>query len=149
MRLLLLVTALLGAASSASGQQLGLSGRQARLFGFAFTYTTYPITTNFNRTPVAHRAPGDAGSIFKLEYRNIRVLWGDNAIGSLGKVAGFDEIDYADISTLDILGVFTMYRVRVYGRTADEVEAEKLGLVRTGPPPPATPQPPVPAQPPP
>jgi len=142
-RLALALSALLVATSSASAQQLGLSGNQARLFGLLVSYTTYPITTNFHNTPVAHRAPGDAGSIFKLEYRNIRVLWGDNAIGSLGKEAGFSEIDYADITTLDILGVFTMYRVRVYGRTADEVKAEKLGLVRAGAPPP-TPQPPAP-----
>jgi hypothetical protein len=128
-RLALALTAMLFVASSASGQQLGLSGHQARLIGLIVSYTTYPLTTNFARTPVAHPAPGDAGSIFKLEYRNIRVLWGDNAIGSLGKDAGFAEIDYADVTTLDILGFFTMYRVRVYGRMKDEIEAAKRGMV--------------------
>ena len=90
------------------------------MYGGIFQLTTQPLTRNFHNTPVGHAAPGGAGSVKQLQYRGLRIVWDDNAIGALAKDAGFEEIDYADVQTLSILNVYTQYRVKVYGRMPGE-----------------------------
>ena len=81
--------------------------------GLLFTYATRPLTTNFHQTPVVDGAR-NAGSVFQVQYY-VRILWGDNSIGGLAEEAHFDEVYYADITTLSIYTYFKMERVRVYG----------------------------------
>jgi TRL (tRNA-associated locus)-like protein len=85
-------------------------------FGVVFQLTTRPLTINFDRTPVGVTRESGAGSVKQIQYRGLRVLWDDNALGSLAKEAGLEEIYYADVQTLSILNVYTQYKVRVYGR---------------------------------
>ena len=91
--------------------------------GEIFTWTTQPLSTHFNRTPVArHR---DArGDVKQLEYRGVsirvRIRWDDNAIGTIAREAGMAEVWYADFEYLSILGIWTQERVNLYGRYADE-----------------------------
>jgi hypothetical protein len=113
--------------------------------GLLLTYATRPLTTNFHRTPVVSVASGDdpapsrncangtwggsllpwgvcdflfgPGNVFQLEYY-VRVVWGDNSIGGLAEAAGFDEVYYADITTLSIYTYVKMERVTVYGHRA-------------------------------
>jgi len=84
--------------------------------GILFTYSTRPLTMNFDKTPVVNDGMG-SGSVFQLQYY-VRVLWGDDGIGGLAEEAGFDEVYYADITTLSIYTYFKMERVRVYGHRA-------------------------------
>jgi hypothetical protein len=85
--------------------------------GFLFSYATQPLTTNFKQTPVV-TDPGNSGGVYQVQYY-VQLDWGDNSIGGLAKEAGFDEVYYADITTLRIYSYFRMERVRVYGHRAD------------------------------
>ena len=86
--------------------------------GYLFTWATVPLTRNYRHTPVVDSANG-YGSIFHLEYSYwyipFSLDWGDNSIGGLAKEAGFDEVYYADMTTISVWTVFRMQRVRVYG----------------------------------
>jgi hypothetical protein len=85
--------------------------------GLIYTHTTRPLTTHFNRTPVAD-GDGLAGEsdVKELRYNAaLRVFWDENSIGSIAKEAGFKEMYYADIETFSVLGIWTQYRVHVYG----------------------------------
>jgi hypothetical protein len=86
--------------------------------GLLVTYATRPLTKNFHATPVVNDG-NSAGSVFQVQYY-VRILWGDNSIGGLGEEAGFDEVYYADITTLSIWTYFKMERVRVYGHRAGD-----------------------------
>ena len=85
--------------------------------GVLFTYATRPLTKNFHQTPVldGHK---NAGSVFQVQYY-VRIIWGDNSIGGLADEAGFDEVYYADITTMTVWSYFRMERVRVYGHRKD------------------------------
>jgi hypothetical protein len=83
--------------------------------GLIYTHTTQPLTTHFNRTPVGNGSQAK-GDVKELRYNSyMRVIWDENSIGSIAKEAGFSEIYYADIETFSILGIWTQYRVFVYG----------------------------------
>ena len=88
-------------------------------YGAVYTHITRPLTTNFHRTPVgdAFHAKGD---VKELRYNfYLRVLWDENSICSIAKDAGLKQIYYADIETFSILGIWTQYRVHVYGSKVD------------------------------
>ena len=89
---------------------LGLSGCARGLF---FTYTTEPLTTNFNRTLIVDQKV--SGSVKTLQYNNYRIDWGTMAIGEIAQRAGLDEAYYADVTTMTILGIWTQRWVHVYG----------------------------------
>ena len=83
--------------------------------GLVYTHITQPLTIDFHRTPVAdgYHAKGD---VKELRYNlYLRVLWDENSIGSIAKDSGLTEVYYADLETFSILGIWTQYRVRVYG----------------------------------
>ena len=85
------------------------------MHGLAYTHITQPLTTDFHRTPVANgfAAKGDVKELRYNAY--LRVLWDENSIGSIAKDAGLSEIYYADLETFSVLGIWTQYRVHVYG----------------------------------
>ncbi|MEX2208466.1 MAG: TRL domain-containing protein [Myxococcota bacterium] len=83
--------------------------------GLIYTHVTRPLTINFDRTPVANGSHAK-GDVKELRYNAyLRVLWDENSIGSIAKEAGFKEIYYADLETFSVLGIWTQYRVHVYG----------------------------------
>ena len=83
--------------------------------GLVYTHVTRPLTTHFDRTPVADGFVAD-GDVKELRYNAyLRVLWDENSIGSIAKQAGFTQIYYADLETFSVLGIWTQYRVHVYG----------------------------------
>jgi hypothetical protein len=88
------------------------------LRGMIYTNVTQPLTTHFDETPVV-RDGFENGDVKQLRYSYAHLLWDDNAIGALAKRAGFAEVYYADLQTVSILGIWTQYRVRVYGRKGD------------------------------
>ncbi len=45
----------------------------------------------------------------------MRVDWGSDGIGDIAKRHGFARVDYADVETLTVLGVWTQQWARVYG----------------------------------
>ncbi len=53
----------------------------------------------------------------ELRYNSyLRVIWDVNSIGALAKQEGLGELYYADLETFSVLGIWTQYRVHVYGR---------------------------------
>ena len=109
----------------------GCAHRPSAPTGILFSYSTRPLTTNFHQTPVVDGSSG-AGSIFQVQYY-VRLDWGDDSIGGLAEQAGFDEVYYADITTLRVYSYFKMERVRVYGHRKNSSVPP--------PPPPASPGP--------
>lgn len=91
-------------------------------FGIIYTHTFEPLSTDFHETPVAtEHAPGDV----KQLHVYVRVLWSGNALGEIAKENGIDQIYYADLETLSVLGIWTQEWAHVYGRRkADPVPAE-------------------------
>lgn len=81
-------------------------------FGLVYTHTFEPLTTNFHRTPVV--SDQAAGDVKQIQYY-VRVLWSGNAIGEIAKQHGFDEVYYADLETLRVLGIWTQEWAHVYG----------------------------------
>jgi len=91
---------------------LGLSGCAGQL-GLVYSHTIEPLSKDFYRTPVVtDQAAGDVKQI----HFYVRVLWNDNAIGEVAKENGIDEVYYADLETLRVLGIWTQQWVHVYGR---------------------------------
>ncbi len=83
--------------------------------GMIYTHITQPLTTHFNDTPMGDRFVAE-GDVKELRYGMfLRTLWDENSIGSIAKDAGFEEIYYADLETFSVLGIWTQYRVHVYG----------------------------------
>jgi hypothetical protein len=85
------------------------------LSGFIYTHTIVPLDVNLAETPVhTERARGSWNS---FRYY-IRVDWGSDGIGDVAKEHGFTRIDYADLETLSVLGIWTQRFAHVYGERA-------------------------------
>jgi hypothetical protein len=84
--------------------------------GLIFTYTTRPLTTNFDETPVSEPYEKGGDEVWQVQYRGLRILSGDNGIGSLARDARLKDAYYADVRTLSILNLVFLWRVQVYGK---------------------------------
>lgn len=80
--------------------------------GLVYTHTIQPLTTNFHDTPALK--DGAQGDVREIQYY-VRVSWSTNGIGAIAKENGFDEVHYADLETLRVLGIWTQQWVHVYG----------------------------------
>ena len=95
--------------------KLALACLAPLLASCVYTHTYRPLTTNFHETPVVRdKVQGD---VRQLDYY-VRVMWATNAIGDVAKEHGFEEVYYADLETLRILGIWTQQWAHVYGRRA-------------------------------
>jgi hypothetical protein len=85
------------------------------LAGCIYAHTTRPLTTDLHGAPVVDEEA--SGDVKRFQYY-VRVAWDSNAIGEIAKEHGFEEVYYADLETLRILGIWTQRWVHVYGRKA-------------------------------
>lgn len=81
-------------------------------YGLIYTHTYEPLSTDFHSTPVA--TDQESGDVKELSYY-VRVLWSGNAIGEIAREHGFDTVNYADLETLSVLGIWTQRWAHVYG----------------------------------
>ena len=88
--------------------------------GLVYSHTFEPLSTNFNETPVVSEHA--AGDVRQFNFY-VRVLWHGNAIGEIAKQHGFDEVYYADLETLRVLGIWTQQWAHVYGSRKAEPQA--------------------------
>jgi TRL-like protein family len=94
-----------------------LLGGCAGTFGLLYSHTRQPLTTDFHRTPASTQTA--SGDTKQIDYY-VRVLWSGNAIGEIARKHGFETVNYADLETLRVLGVWTQQWAHVYGtRRAD------------------------------
>ena len=87
------------------------------LSGCVYTHTVKPLTTDFHDTPVV--SDKGRGDTKQVDYY-VRLTWSSNAIGQIAKENGFEEVYYADLETLQILGIWTQEWAHVYGSKAAE-----------------------------
>lgn len=91
--------------------------------GLIYHHATEPLTTDFHNTPVGDGFSGESDvKEVNLRYNTfifLRLLWDENSIGTIAKESGFSEIYYADLETFSVLGIWTQYRVHVYGTKAE------------------------------
>lgn len=84
----------------------------AGTFGLIYSHTRQPLTTDFHRTPASTQTA--SGDTKQIDYY-VRVLWSGNAIGDIARQHGFETVNYADLETLRVLGVWTQQWAHVYG----------------------------------
>ncbi|MBL8726786.1 MAG: hypothetical protein JNM25_00040 [Planctomycetes bacterium] len=83
--------------------------------GLIYQHTVMPLTTDFRSTAVdgARMAAGDTKHL-KISY--VDVIVDSNGIGEVARQNGLQQVDYADLETLSILGIWTQQWAHVYGR---------------------------------
>ncbi|HJP39939.1 MAG TPA: hypothetical protein QF499_12545 [Gammaproteobacteria bacterium] len=83
------------------------------LSGCIYSHTIEPLMTDFNATPVGSER--NSGGIKTVAFY-VSVEWDENGIGTIAKQHGIEEIYFADIETIMILGYWQQQRVHIYGR---------------------------------
>ncbi len=83
------------------------------LSGCIYSQTIEPLMTDFDST-----SAGDARSSGEIKTITfyVSVAWDKNGIGTIAKKHGIEEIYFADIETIRVLGYWRRQRVHVYGR---------------------------------
>lgn len=84
------------------------------LQGCIFTHVTHPLDTQFQNTPV-YAGEGHA-DIKRFKYFVADFQWDSNAIGRIARENGIEQVYYADLEELRVMGVWNQYWVHVYGR---------------------------------
>ena len=87
--------------------------------GLLYTHTVRPLTRH--REPVAVAPAGTAtGNMKQIQFRQITIVWDDNAIGEIAKKGGIGTIHYADLEThMYLFNLWTRHTVIVYGAPAE------------------------------
>ena len=95
--------------------------------GRIYTHIHGPLSTNFHETPVySPTQKGRESDVKHLSIPLIKIdlsldlMWNSNAIGDIARLQGIEEIYYADLERLSILGIWNQYTVHVDGRPADK-----------------------------
>ncbi len=90
-----------------------LSGCSA---GIIYTHTRQPLTLDLHKTRVVPTSgEGDIKHLV-LVYAPLSAAWDDAAIGDIAKKSGIQELYFADLETLRVLGIWNRYWVHVYGK---------------------------------
>ena len=90
-----------------------LSGCSA---GIIYTHTMQPLTLDMHSTrAVPTSGQGDIKHLVLL-YPALSFAWDDAAIGDIAKKNGIQELYFADLETLRILGIWNRYWLHVYGK---------------------------------
>ena len=100
--------------------------------GLIYTHVTEPLTPDLMAAaPVVSES--SRGDVKTIQYY-VQVQWDKNGIGQIAKKYGFDEIYYADLETLRVLGIWTQQWVHVYGsrKTSEPMASSTGDPVRQG-----------------
>ncbi|MCU0726864.1 MAG: hypothetical protein MUE73_13920 [Planctomycetes bacterium] len=114
MRLLaLLLLALL-----ASGCIAPLGTGPRSLTGLVFTLHTIPLTEDLDddAVVVVHRNSDTRQIREPISGAGLSATWHTNALGDIAREHGLTHLDYADIETLSVLGIWTQETVHLFGR---------------------------------
>lgn len=105
--------------------------------GYLFTWTKAPYSLDLVNTPSKYEkkvvaeadqlAPGQgqeetepSGSIIRitepLSGYGLYTEFDSNAIGDIAQEHGLQQVYYADIEVLDILGIWRQHKIHIYGR---------------------------------
>lgn len=83
------------------------------VIGAFYTHTVQPLDVNVNQTPVGSM---ESASDIKVFSYYVDFLWDTNAIGDIAEKGGIETIYYADLEMLRILGIWSQYKIHIYGK---------------------------------
>lgn len=82
--------------------------------GIIYTHKVEPLTLNMHRTAVVQTEK--TGDIKHIQLWQIGVAWDSVAFGDIAKKNGLNELYFADLETLSVLGIWNQYTVHLYGK---------------------------------
>jgi hypothetical protein len=86
--------------------------------GLVYTHVKVPLDRDMWDTPVFRERVETGKQDQKVIRYYVSVEWDSNAIGPIAKKYGIEEIQYADVETLSVLGLWTQRWVHIYGTAA-------------------------------
>jgi len=86
--------------------------------GLIYTHVIVPLDRDMDGTPI-RRSHGKRDAK-ELNVNFVRIAWGSAGIVDAARQHGLVQIDYVDLETRSILGIWTQRYALVYGRRADE-----------------------------
>ncbi len=91
--------------------------------GMIFTHTVEPLDTQFDYTPVFRdKLEAGEGDVKHISLHRfpvyIDIMWDSNAIGDIAHREGIEDVYYADLERLSILGIWNQDTVHIYGKPA-------------------------------
>jgi TRL (tRNA-associated locus)-like protein len=113
------------ARAAACAALLGLSSGGC-ITGLIYSHVTVPLDVNLDRTPVREESSRESWNT--LRYY-LQFDWGSDGIGDVAKRHGFERIDYADLETVSVLGVWSQHWAVVYGQREEPVEQQSESAV--------------------
>ena len=82
--------------------------------GIIYTHTVAPLSLNMRQTKAIQTEK--SGDIKHIQVGWIGVAWDSVAFGDIAKQNGMNELYFADLETLKVLGIWNQYTVRLYGK---------------------------------
>lgn len=80
--------------------------------GLIYTHIIFPLDVNLDEDQFVRRP--EKGDVKHIQYY-IEVMWDSNAIGDIAKENGIEQVYYADLEVLNVLGIWRQYTVHIYG----------------------------------
>jgi hypothetical protein len=87
--------------------------------GILFSSFKAPLTTDFHNTSVsADLKMGKKKSYYFYDplVTRLNFAWGDVDVPDIARMAGINEVSYAECELMSILGIYAEFTVYVYGR---------------------------------
>jgi hypothetical protein len=82
--------------------------------GIIYTHTVVPLSLDMQQTKVVQTE--GTGNIKHIQVSIIGVAWDSVAFGDIAKKNGLNELHFADLETLKVLGIWNQYTVHLYGK---------------------------------
>ena len=82
--------------------------------GIIYTRTKEPLSIDMHKTKVVQTE--GMGDIKHIQVWQAGVAWDSVAFGDIAKKNGLNELYFADLETLKVLGIWNQYTVHLYGK---------------------------------
>jgi hypothetical protein len=103
---------------AAGGCLVPLGAGPGSLRGLVFTLHTTPLTEDLDddTAVVVHKSSDTRQVREPFTGAGLSAVWHTNALGDIAKEHGLTQLDYADVETLSVLGIWTQKTVHLHGR---------------------------------
>jgi hypothetical protein len=81
--------------------------------GIIYTHTVTPLSLDLHQTKVVQTEK--KSDIKHIQVSWVGVAWDSAAFGDIAKKNGMNELYFADLETLRVLGIWNQYTVHLYG----------------------------------
>jgi hypothetical protein len=82
--------------------------------GIIYTHTVVPLSLDMQQTEVVQTK--GTGNIKHIQVSYVGTAWDSVAFGDIAKKNGLNELYFADLETLKVLGIWNQYTVHLYGK---------------------------------